>query len=944
MDNQSLKQLLEKLNGHCAQALEVSAGFAASRGHFEVNSAHLLIKLMEDDNVGDIERVLSFFKVDIDRLWHALINYLNDQPAGSHSKPAFGRELYQWLEQSWLATSLHYGADEIRSVALVDALTEHAGHFGSIDIIDCLSAINLNALRQNYQEICQGSIESKSAKTQPKAHSTDSGGNQADTVLAQYTQDLTEKAKSADVDPVLGRNDEIRMMIDVLCRRRKNNPIMVGEPGVGKTAVVEGLAQKIVAGEVPDELKSVKLLVLDLGMLQAGAGVKGEFERRLKQVIDDVKASPIPIILFVDEAHTLIGAGGDAGTSDAANLLKPALARGELKTIAATTWSEYKQYFEKDAALERRFQLIKVEEPSESAAILMLSGLKSQYQQHHNIQITDDAIESAVRLSSRYITGRQLPDKAIDLLDTAAARIRMGQAVKPQSVDAAEEHIAYLNRRLTDMSAEQAAGLTIDKELQQQFETELSETEVKLTELLSNWSEQKELLTEIHNGKTELNHYQKQLETASGDESDDQSDNSIVSLKQASVKKRQQLKLLNNEQINIQPEVNADAIASVVSEWTGVPVGAMLKDEINSLMNLESILSESIIGQDDALQVIGQGLRVSKSGLKPSESPVGVFLLAGSSGIGKTETARAIARQLFGDERFMTTINMSEYQESHTVSQLKGSPPGYVGYGEGGVLTEAVRQRPYSVVLLDEVEKAHIDVMSLFYQVFERGFMRDGEGREIDFRNTIILMTTNLGSDVLIDRCISPELVDNHINGDTNIDEQSDVTNPSNIEGEDLALSQASNIESEDWKAPSNRELIDLIKPSLLSHFAPALIARMQVVPFRPLQRNELKQIVALKLESMANNLLQQHKMELRIDQRVLEQLADRCVVSDSGARMVNAAVEQQLMPGIARSLLSFMVDDDMPDVLTLSIDDENELQATFSDRQPGVSGHVAHG
>ena len=905
MDVIGIKQLIDKLNGHTAAALENAAGFSSSRTHFEVLPEHLLIKLMEEGANGDLERIFHFFGVNQDDIWQAVLTHLTTQPAGSKSKPVFSRRLYEWLEKSWLTSNMNYGGDWISGVTLVDALIEIAPFSPVLALPALIEKIDVRFLRENHEKICADSCERLSKNQQETtANSQTSHQQQTGQALQDFCEDLTAKAEHGEIDPVLGRNDEIRMMVDVLCRRRKNNPIMVGEPGVGKTAVVEGMAQRIIDEQVPEELKNVRLLTLNMGLLQAGAGVKGEFERRLKQVIDEVKTSDTPIIMFIDEAHTLIGAGGDAGMSDAANLLKPALARGELRTVAATTWSEYKKYFERDAALERRFQLIKVEEPSEQAAKLMLSGLKDSYQKHHNIQITDDAIEAAVTLSARYITGRYLPDKAIDVLDTAAARVRMSSATEPAAIESEIEHLAYLERRISNLQDESTQGLAVSTDLIKQLKLESDTSSASLAQMLGDRENQKATLETINELK---------LAQANGE-----------NIKENLLVMREQLKQQNAEGNGLFSEVDADAVAEIIAEWTGIPAGSMVKDEINTLITLEHSLSNLVIGQSDGLAKLAQSLRVSKAGVSASEGPLGVFLLAGPSGIGKTETARTLASEMFGGDKFLTTINMSEYQEAHTVSQLKGSPPGYVGYGEGGVLTEAVRQRPYSVVLLDEVEKAHPDVMNLFYQVFERGFMRDGEGREIDFRNTIILMTSNLGSQTLIEQCTPPL-----INEAESLADLPEIAEQETLESVSKELSES---DDDNWQRPSLGALIDIIKPELLDFFAPALLARMQVIPFLPLDTQALSAIVALKLESVAERLMTNHQMLLRVDGDVVNHIAAQCQISDSGARMVNSMIEQQILPGIARSVLEFMADDDMPDILTLTLDDTGKIEAIFAD------------
>ncbi|MEZ7205094.1 type VI secretion system ATPase TssH [Pseudoalteromonas sp. DY56-GL79] len=893
MDATGIKNLIDKLNHHSATALEAAAGFAASRKHFEVLPEHYLLKLMEEHNDGDVAKILPFFEVDQDALWNSALEFINQQEAGNPSKPVFSRRLYEWLEKAWLSANMRHQNDWITGAALIDSFKDMAIYSPAFGLAREFDKIDTHFLKQNLNKICKGSTE-RQVFSKPNADNTVSNSrSQGESALEAFCEDLTEKARSGAIDPVLGRSEEIRLAIDVLCRRRKNNPIFVGEPGVGKTAVVEGLAQRVVEGQVPPELKEVKICVLDMGLLQAGAGVKGEFERRLKQVIDEVKSSATPVILFIDEAHTLIGAGGDAGMGDAANLLKPALARGEVRTLAATTWSEYKKYFERDAALERRFQLIKVDEPTEQAAKLMLTGLKDKYEKHHQIQITDSAIEAAVTLSARYITGRQLPDKAIDVLDTAAAMVRMGPATSPVVIDKAKEQIRYYQSRIERLAIESQLGIA-DQTCIQSLTDALTQAQEQLAEL----EQSRELQIDAYNA----------LHGASDEE------------KPAI---RQALAALNQDDNAIFSEVTSDTVAQVIASWTGIPVGNMVKDELENLLKLEQSLAQSVVGQNAGLTAIAQTLRVAKAGVSASSGPLGVFLLAGPSGVGKTETAKHIAELLFGGEKFLTTINMSEYQESHTVSQLKGSPPGYVGYGEGGVLTEAVRQRPYSVVLLDEVEKAHADVMNMFYQVFEMGVMRDGEGREIDFRNTVIIMTSNLGAEQIINAC-TPEteqqamqqMVDGIIQQGVPEDEEA----------------QDNNEEETAFERPSFQQLVSLIKPNLLAHFAPALLARMQVVPFFPLDTDVLKHIVALKLEKVAARLRDNHAIQLRVDQTALDYLADKCAMSDSGARLVNATIEQQILPGIARSILGFMSEEDMPDLLTLTLDENGEIEAVFAD------------
>ncbi|GGX39259.1 type VI secretion system ATPase TssH [Saccharospirillum salsuginis] len=931
MDNRTLRVLIDKLTPHCGLALEAAAGFAASRGHLEIQPEHLLLKLLEDDSRGHIDCILEAFEVDQDQLWHNLIEQVNRLRTHHEGKPAISANLYQLLEKACLLNSLHYTPDIIDSAGILEALVQLAASWPSDAGLGPLEKIPFDAVHEHFDRLTRSSVEAlQHANSGPAAKggvAAPKPGAEGASALDQFTQDLTEKARQGGMDPISGRHDEIRMAIDILCRRRKNNPILVGEAGVGKTAVVEGLAQRVVADDVPDLLKGIRICVLDLGLLQAGAGVKGEFERRLKQVIDEVTEAETPVMLFIDEAHTLIGAGGEAGMSDAANLLKPALARGELRTIAATTWSEYKQYFERDPALARRFQMVKVEEPSIEAAVHMLSGLKVTYEQHHAVHVTDEAIEAAVTLSDRYITGRYLPDKAIDLIDTASARVKMGQSLEPQHLEGLKARILYLEDRLARLNDESKRGLEPDADVLQRLREELTTTLEQAREAEHDWRSQSNLVEQIQQDSAELS------------ESTDHPD--LDSLLQQSQERRQALTELQQGRPLVQPEVNGLAIADVIADWTGIPVGSMVKDELHALLNFESILAQQVVGQDDALQVIGQSLRSSKAALKTGTGPQGVFLLAGPSGVGKTETARKIAEHLFGSERSLITINMSEYQESHTVSQLKGSPPGYVGYGRGGILTEAVRQKPYSVVLLDEVEKAHPDVMNLFYQVFDRGFMRDGEGREIDFKNTILLMTSNLGSELIQERCTPSTTMQDAVRqamAEAEAEAEAEGEQEADAPEHEAAVSEQDE-NANPFQPPTLGELAELVQPVISGHFAPALAARMQTVPFRALSEEALASIIQLKLEQMAERLQSEYKIELRCDQEALAQLVERCRVSESGARLVNRVIEQQLMPGIANQLLHYIAEGDLPDILKLDADEQGQLGFVFLDRQPEPAG-----
>jgi type VI secretion system protein VasG len=690
--------------------------------------------------------------------------------------------------------------------------------------------------------------------------------------------DFTGKAGSGEIDPVFGRDREIRQMVDILARRRKNNPIVVGEAGVGKTAVVEGLALRIVEGDVPELLRDVSILGLDMGLLQAGAGMKGEFENRLKSVINEVKASEKPIILFIDEAHTLIGAGGSAGGGDAANLLKPALARGELRTVAATTWSEYKKYFERDAALARRFQLVKLDEPSEETAVLILRGLKDKYESAHNVIVRDDAIEAAAALSSRYITGRQLPDKAVDLLDTAAARVKVLLTAKPDVIEDKERTIQALEREKKALERDRLHGIKTDLDRHKSIEQNLKKLNEELTGLKERWLKEQALAHEV----IELRH--SLYELRSEEKADKAKEKEFT---EKIDKTLGELQALQSDSSLVKIEVDPDVVSKVVSDWTGIPLGKVMRDEALNVIKLEENLKQRIKGQNEALGVITQAVKSAKAGIKDPSQPMGVFLLVGPSGVGKTETGLVIADLLFGGENFMVTVNMSEFQEKHTVSRLIGSPPGYVGYGEGGVLTEAVRQRPYSVVLIDEVEKGHLEVMNLFYQVFDKGMLADGEGRAIDFKNTVIFLTSNLATDVITELCAGDEM-------------------------------------------PSLETVSAAIRPILSNHFKPALLARMTVVPFFTLPPEILKDIVVLKLEKLVNRLAETHKMKLVYTQKVVDQIAARCTEVETGARNIDYIMTGSIMPRMSQEILTRMGEGAVPAEVRLDLAKDGTFKISF--------------
>ena len=872
MISKDVKRLLLKLNDPMTRALEGAAGLAVGRGHYEVTVEHILMKLLED-GTGDVALILSRLGVEPARVGKALTDTIEGYKSGNAGRPSFSPLLLGLVEQAWVAGSVHHGLGEIRSGALLEAYLG-SDAFATSPVREAMSEATADAVRDRFFSLVEGSDENRATRRGSAGRLPDpSGGSEGETALDLFTHSMTQQARDGGIDPVFGRDREIRQVIDVLSRRRKNNPILVGEAGVGKTAVVEGLALRIADGDVPDSLREAEIAALDLGALQAGAGVKGEFEARMKAVIDAVREAPKPTILFIDEAHTLVGAGGAAGTGDAANLLKPALARGELRSVAATTWSEYKKHIEKDPALARRFQMVKVDEPDVETAVVMMRGIRDRYEDHHHVQITDAAVRAAVELSDRYLSGRQLPDKSVDLLDTASARVKMSQDATPAALDDVARRLHEVETEITAVRRDLSAGLGTDDNL-----ADLEAERDRLTEqhaaMDARWREEQAAARELDTARRDAT-------AAAGDAAPEGVRDLHARLDE----------LQGEDGPLVHAEVGERVVAEVIADWTGIPIGDMVKDEAQMLLELEDRLTERIRGQDDALREISDALRTAKAGMRKKDAPIGVFLLAGPSGVGKTETARALAELLFGGERFLVSINMSEYQESHTTSQLKGSPPGYVGYGEGGVLTEAVRQRPYSVVLLDEVEKAHIDVMEMFYQVFDRGILRDGEGREVDFSNAVILCTSNVGS----------------------------------------ALVQQASMAEE---APSLDELRQLIHEPLASHFQPALLGRMNVVPYLSLDREAMGAIARLKLNKVDKRLREAHDIRFTFSDNVVETIADRCTTIDAGARNIDAIIDRTVLPEASRALLARLADERLPAALHLGIDEAGDFTYTF--REPG--------
>ena len=843
----NLKTLIGKLDDSCRAAATRAAGLCVSLGQYEVDIEHLLLALLEQPAC-DVAVIARRCGVSIERLEADLHAEVAGFRSGNTRTPVFSERLPKLFEHAWLIASLDLAAGReasIRSGHLLQALLNspelsQLAHRVSRQFAE----FDLDRIKHHFDDVTAGSAEAPTVAAAPaRGEGADPVGElqreKAKTpALDQFTTNLTQRARDGKVDPVIGRDAEIRQLVDILMRRRQNNPILTGEAGVGKTAVVEGLALRVAAGDVPAVLRGVEIHVLDLGLLQAGASVKGEFENRLKNTIDEVKRSPHPIILFIDEAHTMIGAGGQAGQNDAANLLKPALARGELRTIAATTWSEYKKYFEKDPALARRFQVVKVEEPSEELACAMLRGMAPLMEAHFNVRIHDEAIVEAVRLSHRYISGRQLPDKAIGVLDTACAKVALGRDAAPARIEDLTRRLERIDAEREALEREQAAGEGAHDVRLGELLAARGAAEDELATLRARWERERELVNRI-----------REAADARG--------------------LRDELKAAQGETALVPLQVDGHVVAGIVAGWTGIPLGKMVKDEIRTVLNLHDLLEQRVLGQPHAIDAVAQRVRTARANLDDPNKPQGVFLFVGPSGVGKTETALALADVLYGGERKLVTINMSEYQEAHSVSGLKGSPPGYVGYGEGGVLTEAVRRNPYSVVLLDEVEKAHPDVLELFFQVFDKGVLDDAEGREVDFRNTIIILTSNVASSTLMQACL-------------------------NKTPEEL---------------PALEDLEALIRPALVKQFKPAFLGRLKVVPFYPIPDDVLAGIIELKLDRIKARVAANHKAAFAYDDALVEAVLARCTEVDSGARNVDNILGGTLLPQIAEAVLARMAE-----------------------------------
>lgn len=882
-----MKTLVGKLNPVCRRATEKAAQLCVKNTNFNVEIEHLLVSLLEESDT-DLAALLRYYEIDEAAVRRELSRSMEKFQRGNTRTPALSPHLLDLLEEAWVMASLDYGLSAVRSgTLLVGLLRRENLRSLMIESAPPLLKLPYKAL-EDIREIMRQSGEERGAKASSSDERASLAGGRdrkpgpatPTPSLDQYTIDLTAEAEGGRIDPIRGRDAEIRQIIDILMRRRQNNPILTGEAGVGKTAVVEGFALRVSLGDVPPALKDIVVRTLDLGLLQAGAGVRGEFEERLKTVIEEVKSSPRPIILFIDEAHTMIGAGGQAGQNDAANLLKPALARGELRTIAATTWSEYKKHFEKDPALTRRFQVVQVKEPDEEVAAEMLRGIAGKLEEHHGVRILEEAVHAAVTLSHRYITGRQLPDKAVSVLDTASARVALAHSGTPPRVEVVARNIDRLNAEVDVLKREQVTGIDHDDRLEE-LQAELTEAEQRWTEIDGRWQEEMALVRQINEAWKEL---------------EDRSEQRIKSTREEIERQSAHYASLQDELAELQGEdplvpvcVDEAQVAAVVSSMTGIPVGRMVTDEIRAVLALRENLMRRVVGQDQALEVISRRIRTYRATLDEPGKPVGVFLLVGPSGVGKTETAVALSELLSGGERAMITINMSEYQEAHTVSGLKGAPPGYVGFGTGGVLTEAVKRNPYSVVLLDEVEKAHPDVMELFYQVFDKGTLEDGEGQTVDFKNTIILLTSNIGSDAIMLACANGQ-------------------------------------------RPEAGALGETIRPDLVRQFKAALLGRMVVVPYYPLGEVELRSIVTLKLDKIVRRFEENHQAVLTYEPAILDDVVSRCTEAETGARNIDNILTNALLPELAGEVLQRMAESTNFDAVHVSPNDSGGFAFVFSE------------
>ena len=904
-----MKGLIDKCDSFCQQALNSAAGMTVHREHYEVCFEHFLLACLEEPRC-DAALMLAAAGVDTGSLRAAVNRSLEQFRTGNSGRPVFSPTLQDVMEAGWLVSSVDLGGARLRSGGILLAFVRRPNFYAQGDYTRLLRDVEPDAMLRGFGEVRASSVEEQESAlpSGPAADATDADGKNGpagEGFIARFCEDITAKADAGKLDPVFGRDQEIRQMVDILARRRKNNPILVGEPGVGKTAVMEGLALRITQGDVPETLRGVTLLGLDMGLLEAGASVKGEFERRLKGVLDEIKASPKSIILFIDEAHLLVGAGNAAGGSDAANLMTPALARGEIRTCAATTWKEYKKYFEKDPALARRFQVVKLDEPSPATTALILRGLRAGYEKSHGVLIRDEAIEAAADFGARYISGRFLPDKAIDLLDTACARVKVSLASRPAPLEDAIRRSQAGQRERATLERDRDEGLPVDEQRLAEIRHNIKEADAEAARLEQAWQEERRLAQALLDARGALN----ALRAASGNATAPEAAPETVNGENATVvadatgpqteeealeavrAAREALETWQAGKPLINVEVNAETVARVVADWTGIPVGKVAREQAGQMALLGETLARRIKGQDAALAAVTEGIQAGKAGLRGPQQPLGVFLLVGPSGVGKTETGLALADALFGDESSIVTVNMSEFQEKHMTSRLIGSPPGYVGYGEGGLLTEAVRRKPYSVVLLDEAEKAHPDVMQLFYQVFDKGVLTDGEGVEVSFRNTVIMLTSNLGSAITQQLCA-------------------------------------------DGRTPDAATLTTALRPTLSHHFQPALLARMTIVPYVGLTQEALRIIAEQKLTSLARRLHGNNGMTLTWDDALPAALAARCTETETGARNIDAVLAGSILPTLSRRILQRMTENGNDDAaeVHMSVAENGDMTISFAD------------
>lgn len=886
MQGKDLKSLLLKLNNYLVRNLDTATGLGIKRGHYEITIEHLLSSLLEDGQ-GDIPLILTHFGVDMGKVQTIITKSLDSYNSGNTGKPKLSPLLTEMLEKSWMTSSVHHHETKIRSGTLFEVFIASEQIISS-GLMNILAPVSEEGLRKEFYNIVKGSAEDASVSSEMVSKEEAAEIPPGGTVLDIYTTNLTQMAKDGKIDPILGRDEEIIQMIEVLSRRKKSNPILLGEPGVGKTALVEGLALKIAADEVPGTLKNNQIYGLDMGALQAGTKMRGEFEKRLKAVITEITNSPKPAILFIDEAHTLIGAGASAGGGDAANLLKPALARGSFRAIAATTYLEYNKYFAKDAALERRFQPIHVGEPENDKAILMLRGIKNKYEEYHGIHITDEAVEAAVKLSRRYIAGRQLPDKAVDLLDTAATKVKMSLTSKPSKLELLNSKLKSIIMAINSQEKDVDLELLINQQLLSELKDKKLQLETEIKEDEARWMKESALTQKL----MELR--KKKSSKGNGSNGNDSSEDNAEPASEVETTIWDELKKIKDELLPLQhghpqvfAEVTAGTIAEVIESWTGIKVGNMTKDEMTTLLVLEEDLKKRVVGQDHAIKQIADAIRGAKIGIKKEEGPIGVFLLIGTSGVGKTELARAVAEVLFGDERFMVTLNMTEYQNEYNTSRLIGADPGLVGYGEGGALSEPVRRRPYCVVLLDEIEKANSSVIDLFMQVFDRGMLQDADRRNIDFSNTIIFGTSNLASEVLFEKY------------------NAGMTNP--------------------------EELLEELRPYMNQYFRPEFLGRLKPIVFLPLSAEVMRPIVEMKLSKIKKRLLANQQLVLEFDDSVIDEIVSQCTRAETGARNIDAIVDKKLSPEISVKMLGYLAEGKNPSKLLVKKDEDNSFIYEFS-------------